>query len=84
MKMSAGHVFTAEQLKVMHAALERICENLISAPVNPPTEQVAVTIVDLAAAGVLEFDGITEATLAAVAQWQKLDAVNRKTGERAA
>jgi hypothetical protein len=82
--MSTGNVFTPEQIEAMHKAFETVCAKLDLQPGERATEHVAITIVDLAATGVLEFQAITDATLAAVERWEEPYAVKRRPDERAA
>jgi hypothetical protein len=66
--MPIGPVFTPEQIQIMHKAFEAVCAKLRLRPSARVTDDVAVMIVDLAAAGVLNFDTLTAATLAALAK----------------
>jgi hypothetical protein len=82
--MSTGRVFTPEQIQIMHDAFEAVCDRLQLRPGERATEDVAVTVVDFAATGILDLDGLTSATLAAARQWGDSGAVMPKCEGRAA
>jgi hypothetical protein len=82
--MSTPRVFTPEQIQVMHKAFEAVCAKLRLQPGERATDDVAVTIVDFAATGVLSLDTLTAATLAAVQGWKMPDLPGSKSGKCAA
>ncbi len=49
----------------MHNVFETVCRKLELRPDKHGAEEVAVTIVDFAATGILDLNGLTTATLAA-------------------
>jgi hypothetical protein len=58
-------IFTAEQIDVLHAAFATVCGKLGLKAGDRATEDVAVRIVDLAATGICDIEGLTTATLSA-------------------
>jgi hypothetical protein len=82
--MPTGPVFTPEQIYVMHKAFEAVCAKLRLRSGGRAREEVAVTIVDFAAAGVLNLDTLTTATLAAARQREEPKPSAPKRGARAA
>ena len=82
--MLTPRAFTPEQIQVMHKAFEAVCAKLRLRPGARATDDVAVTIVDFAATGVLNLDTLTAATLAAVQGWRMPDRPSSKSGKQAA
>jgi hypothetical protein len=66
------YVFTPEQIQIMHKAFDAVCAQLDLRPGDGATEEVAVTVVDFAATGVLDLQPLSAATLAAAQQWGEL------------
>jgi hypothetical protein len=76
--MPTGPVFTPAQVQVMLKAFEAVCAKLGLRPGARATEEVAVTVVDFAAAGVLNLDTLT------AQRWGAPGASGSETTDRAA
>jgi hypothetical protein len=66
--MASAQVFTPDQINVMHKAFEAVCAKLHLQPGKRATDDVAITIVNFATIGILDYDGLVAATLAAAQQ----------------
>jgi hypothetical protein len=83
-EMPTGHVFTPEQIQIMHKAFEIVWSRLHLRPGERAAEEVAVAIVDFAVTGIVNVEELTAATLAAAQGWGEFGALGPKSTERAA
>jgi hypothetical protein len=82
--MPTGPVFTPAQVQIMLKAFEAVCTKLRLRPGARATEEVAISIVDFAAAGVLNLDTLTATTLAAAQKSGAPGSSGPETTDRAA
>ncbi len=55
-------IFTPEQIDVLHTAFATVCRKLQLKAGDRAVEDIAVKIVDLAAAGICDIEGLTRGT----------------------
>jgi hypothetical protein len=68
----------------MHKAFETDCERLRLRPGERATEEVAITVVDFAATGILDVEGLTAAALAAARRRGEFGTPGPRNTDRAA